>query len=1020
MKHLSLLKVITILLVASLCFSLLPLPVFATSELAVQEERALTFEDYLAGNATVEDLYGVLDRSVVPEIIGYDVAVAKCHVKRLYEDEGSDLNKVVFMNVDGSKTLYLFDFPVKYIDENGKIQDIRLGIADSTTKTGEFQTASNDIVTTFSAKFSDGISLQGNNTEINLVPVLKTAQPSNETKTATIQTQSDLTLSTAKRIDENTIEYRYDSKTTVEYSLTYTGFKEDIVVSEYTGETTYPFRLYTNGLSLEEINGSYFLVDDQGNIDASIGDIIIFTADEKNNAFGNIVPETIVENQEYLLNIVINADYLADPKTVYPIRIDPTIEINYDASGASAIEDITITTNTNYTGSHTSLYVGRRSTEGVARALMRFPGLDLASLEGYNVTSATVMMRDLMCESAYLDVSCHVFTGNVWDANSATWSNVNPNSFVSTPLHTNTMSWEIGDEFTNRHWYGFDITAAVQGWLLGNYTPNKGIIFKVNADVENGSTIRNRTFGSYNRASYKPSLSVTYTPTGYQILSNDTYYLNGKRSGHYIKYTADGTVAGTEGFLSTLGNAIQWDIQKTTDGYVIRTKNDPTKYLGVVTDTESFQVELVTVSDTAVPSRCFWDITYASGGGSLIQSIYNTKYLYTYGATLCTSASLGEVGNNVYNTRVWRIAQTWYYGNTSSHSARELQAGFSINDLIVNIGSQAYPTISKVPTSAIWAKPEDFTFTNISGTSDFVTINAPENSFKGRKIGIATYSATHKVTGMTVTFKVYVDRFTYELTKEFDFDDSDALLIRDVYTRINDAYSSQTDMYKAWVATRLLSEFTYDGATDYYNIVAINKWDDVAGSVTSPENRQSYFTNVLGFTQAEYNKISTALSSQHNATQTSDFTHMQYAISARLAYRLSLDGWLSNIFVQDDDEHVSYLGGWLGDATILSDDGLTAFGNDDYMADLDAENVFRRILGGEDLITALNKYYNILASEGYYKRATIFKTYLSYSTVEEMVLGEFWGNLDEVRNWYPDTYDFLMSLRDNRAEIYHY
>lgn len=37
-----------------------------------------------------------------------------------------------------------------------------------------------------------------------------------------------------------------------------------------------------------------------------------------------------------------DAEYLADPATVYPIRIDPTIEIKYSNNGAGAVEDITI------------------------------------------------------------------------------------------------------------------------------------------------------------------------------------------------------------------------------------------------------------------------------------------------------------------------------------------------------------------------------------------------------------------------------------------------------------------------------------------------------------------------------------------------------------------------------------------------------------------------------------------------------------------------------------------------------
>jgi len=39
------------------------------------------------------------------------------------------------------------------------------------------------------------------------------------------------------------------------------GFKEDIVVNEYTGQTEYTFKLYINGLTLVKENGPYFLTD---------------------------------------------------------------------------------------------------------------------------------------------------------------------------------------------------------------------------------------------------------------------------------------------------------------------------------------------------------------------------------------------------------------------------------------------------------------------------------------------------------------------------------------------------------------------------------------------------------------------------------------------------------------------------------------------------------------------------------------------------------------------------------------
>ena len=48
--------------------------------------------------------------------------------------------------------------------------------------------------------------------------------------------------------DGKKLTYAVDDKTSYVYSLTYLGIKEDIVVSEYTGQTEYKFSLFTNGL----------------------------------------------------------------------------------------------------------------------------------------------------------------------------------------------------------------------------------------------------------------------------------------------------------------------------------------------------------------------------------------------------------------------------------------------------------------------------------------------------------------------------------------------------------------------------------------------------------------------------------------------------------------------------------------------------------------------------------------------------------------------------------------------------
>lgn len=383
---------------------------------------------------------------------------------------------------------------MKYVTDSGEIEDIRLNVVQDAQTPGAYRTAANSAVTTFSQKLSDGIRLQADGVSLRLIP-------------AGASSSAAPAVSTARRLDANTVAYTYDDKTDYEYTLTYTGFKEDIVVREYTGQTKYEFTILTNGLSLTNRDGSYYLTDASGAVKAAIGDILIFTADERNNTLGTLTHETVRANQEYKLTIHIDPDYLLDEDTVYPIRIDPTIEIT---SAAGAIEDVTLNSLSGSDGDSWSLTIGNRATYGVSRVLMKFPGLDVSSLPSAEfITNATVEIRDLMCEDEPLLVHCYVFTGNSWSESTANWSNVDANNYGSA-LSANTISYNNGANLPIHHRYSFNILSAVQGWKQGTYSIDKGILFKASASVENGTTYIKKTFSSFNRSTYKPSLSITY------------------------------------------------------------------------------------------------------------------------------------------------------------------------------------------------------------------------------------------------------------------------------------------------------------------------------------------------------------------------------------------------------------------------------------------------------------------------------------------------------------------------------
>ncbi|MGM9681336.1 MAG: Ig-like domain-containing protein [Eubacteriales bacterium] len=431
-----------------------------------------------------------------------------------------DLNSVVLADSEGNLTLFYYENPVKYYDEWGFLNDKSLSLV--TLSDGGFRTRASDILTTFSPSFADGIELSGFDVTLRLTPD---------------DADADAILSD----DEKTVVYETDADTRYEYTLTAMGFKEDIIVESYTGQTEYSFLLETDGLTLTDDFGTYVLVDEYNTVKATLGDIILFTADERNNAFGSMSVETVTENESYLLTIELDEAWLSDPDTLYPITIDPTITLNTTGN----IEDVSIVSTTTYSGTSGSLYIGRGSSGAPLRVLMRFPNLNIS---GYSVTGATVSIRDIMCEDdAAQVVECHEYVGNSWsESGTTTWSGVG-SSPVGDLLSSLSVRYGQGNVSGEQHRYAFDITALAQKWANGTASPSKGVIFKATDSYESGGTNTYRTFASINRGSNPPILTVNYSSTTASIS------LNKSSASLYINDTLQLSATTTPG-----GSVVTW------------------------------------------------------------------------------------------------------------------------------------------------------------------------------------------------------------------------------------------------------------------------------------------------------------------------------------------------------------------------------------------------------------------------------------------------------------------------------
>lgn len=509
------------------------------------------------GDLPLEELEtAVLTDEDKPEIISEDAITEKGHVNRLWEQE-SDLNTIIFQNRDGKKTMYYFTEPVKYKDKDGNIKDKKNKL---TEQENTYTNAENDINSYFPKKIhkNKGVVLRHNDIEIEVAPLI------NGSSGASRQTGHN---KNGQPTDSVVYPAVFDDSISVRYTPTFGGFKEDIILHENAGINEFSFKIKTNGLSLIQEEGSYYLTNPlTGEKVIQIGNIVVYDSkpvattngaesakleitvpqdkpelpaltEEETNALyfpeGDLEPiynhyysvQTIEEDNEYIITMSVDAAYLNSENTVYPVTIDPSITLKTSFS-----QDATIYSNYRvnegyaanmFAGSYTNRYGGSR---GVARSLVKFPGLfsnsTFNSLSASRIYKVQYILRDTMCESDAVWIDCYRVTQN-WSegtvkCNSSIWNaytGILDDAYVYYNGGTGSMGTGTG------HWYPFDITEAVKDWkngLYGGTSNHYGIMLK--AYNESNSA---KTFGTNNNSSLGPNIIVEYDPavTGISLSS---------------------------------------------------------------------------------------------------------------------------------------------------------------------------------------------------------------------------------------------------------------------------------------------------------------------------------------------------------------------------------------------------------------------------------------------------------------------------------------------------------------------
>lgn len=326
-----------------------------------------------------------------------------------------------------------------------------------------------------------------------------------------------------------------------------------------------------------------------------------------------------------------------------------------------------------------------------------------------------------------------------------------------------------------------------------------------------------------------------------------------------------------------------------------------------------------------------------------------------------------------------------------------------------------------------------------------------------------------------------LDIFMETLQEQFGFDRRTVGALGELYRAIQEKYADKTQKEKDWYFTRALSQMAgYDNKKVF--VVETHAWRRGAGQVYKYGKSDKYFVKELGMDEATYKymyqmiRLQHAMSSDsekysytsleemknnnnqefqewkknmekgtglkftddsylkyyetlynHMGKDKGDFSHMMYTIAANLIDKGNKvdNSWFNagaNETSWSNAEERKDITGWLGDAVYVGSEGKVSFGIDDYIADLDADNIANSMLDGTKFICAANDYYCNLKQEGENYRTEVFVENNAYDEIEKAIFDKISVkdvNGDGEKNYldlehnkkYGETYEFLSKLK---------
>ena len=706
-----------------------------------------------------------LNAADVPEVISAQAIAEKDHVLRLREQE-ENLNTVVFQNRDGGKTVYLYANPVKYVDANRNVKDKSTALkAENITlngKTYSHSATENVFGQYYPTMPQNGVLITFGQYTVEMAPVITGILTLRDTAVA-----------------NNKVTYNkvFGNGTSLVYTPTLSGVKEDIILQTYTGKSSFSFTLKTNGLAIVQTESDTFLADFEGNKVASLGKVII-TDSANHTAYGSMTVAAKTEREEYTVTINAPTAFLTSATTVYPVTVDPTFVINEtyesglddygNAQYSTAIEDLCVYDGTanpvyddiatigNYSGNYKSAMLYRIKADA-------WSGMNLdAYVNNIRFGSASLNVE---VDSLYskIGVSVSPFYGS-W--NNGTSQNVE-SMFIDYQFDSNSNRTTINNNTNNTA--SINVTNIFKYWINNPNSVNYGMILYVDNTILSG-TYQN----SFNVYQLEESSSSVYISIEYSSF-NGSYYINSLESGKFL--TGSSVASVSQGIYN--GPTYQgWTFTyQGANKYIISLTANTNRVLCV---DDNFCIAIGSKSSME-ESFYTWQLSFYEDTVTMY-NIGSGEYLVPSGTNVIGSSMDDFYGH-------WRVCRTNAFVPLES---------VTIADIVMEVGGTATPTITPTPANATWVSASDFSWSSANASIVAVSVNGSVCVTTNNADGIYI-TATHLPSGRPETFKVrsFLPLSGYELDYEPEKWDSFAEISCNCYNYAinNQVYPGDNNLY---------------------------------------------------------------------------------------------------------------------------------------------------------------------------------------------------------------------------------